>query len=434
MKLVIVVDPFTSKIITSLALAQRLRDEGHEVTVLVPPGRLDDGALANLGLAVNLADLRIDPPDHPGPDAATVADAQRRLEAERADLILIDTEAHEYVIAALGANLPVALLNVFFNLWKRPGVPPVHQDVVPGRGWRGSRLGIEYGWFGYRALRSRNVLASVVLRRDRRHHLRAFAVKQGLDPGALFAELHGLIPFQYKTLPTLTLNLAELELPGGCHPLNHYVGPMPNTDQIGLDATATADALAEIEALRASHPGRRLVYAAFGAYYGGDDLEFWRRAVEAVGNRDDWIGVFGLGGRIDPDDLGPVPDNVLVFRWAPQLRILEQADCAVIHAGMTSVYECLHHRVPMVVFPLGDSFDQFGTAARVEYHRVGLVGDRRSATVADIRSLIDAVIDDDGLAGRLDRFRLIMDGYRTGGAVSAAVAAIVSELATARQG
>lgn len=425
MKLVIVVDPITSKIITSLALADRLRDEGHEVTFLVPPGRLEAEALSRLGLAVNVPDLRIDPPLHEQPADTSVAEFQQLLAGEAADLHLIDIEAHEYVLVALGAGLPVGLLNLFFNLWKLPGVPPVHQDVVPGRGRRGSALGIAYGWLGYRVFRSRDIIGSMVRRNDRRHHLRAFAESQGLDPGRTFAEWHGLIPFQYRELQTLTLNLAELELPGAVHPLNHYVGPMPNLASAGPDGGDGDVVLAEVEQLRTEQSGRRLIYAAFGAYYGGDDLEFWKRAVEAVGRRDDWIGVFGLGGRIDPADLGSVPENVRLYRWAPQLRILEQADGALIHAGMTSVYECIHHRVPMVVFPLGDSFDQYGTAARVEYHKLGIVGDRNTATVADIQRSIDAVLDDNAIADRIDRFRGAMDRYRTERAVTAAVQSIV---------
>lgn len=425
MNLIIVVDPITSKIITSLALAERLRDEGHQVDVFVPPGQLDDVALAAFGLEVNVADLRIDPPDRPGPRPEAVARYQQQLAGEEADLYLIDIEAHEYVLAAVAADLPVLLVSLFFNLWKRPGVPPVHQDVVPGRGWRGSKPGIAYGWFGYRVFRAKDIARSLVLRNDRRYQLRAFAKDLGIDPTTALAEWHGMIPFQYRELPTLTLNLPELELPGAIHQLNHYVGPMPNLSSVGMVETDGDVVLAEIEALRASAPDRKLIYAAFGAYYSGDDLGFWKRAVKAIGQRPDCFGVFGLGGRINPDDLGPLPDNVLVYRWAPQLRILEQADCAVIHAGMTSVYECIHHKVPMVVFPLGDSFDQFGTAARVAYHQLGTVGDRNTATVEDIQSLIDQVMADQGLPARLRTFNEAMSRYESERSVTAAIRSVV---------
>jgi len=414
MHIVIVPDPFTSKLLTSLALADRLRAIGHRVTMRIPPGPLDHDRLGQLGIGVDLEDLRIDPPQRPGPTPAAIERAERQLADEGADLYLIDTEAHEYVLVALAVGLPVGLLSVLFNLWKRPGVPPVHQDVVPGRGLRGTRLGIEYGWAGYRVRRSLQIARSMVKRDDRRHHLLAMASRLGLEPRSLLTELHGLIPFQYRTLPTLALNLAELELPGAVHPSHHYVGPMINLAGAGFDKAEADTTLARIDAFRQRWPDRALVYAAFGAYYGGDDREFWRRAVAAIGGRDDWIGVLGLGGRIDRAELGPVPDNVLALPWAPQLPVLARADVAMIHAGMTSVYECLLHRVPMVVFPLGDSFDQYGTAARVDYHGLGPIGDRRTATAADIEALIDRTLAnralaETGVGERLEQFGQAID-------------------------
>lgn len=424
MHVVIVVDPITSKIITCQALVRRLEDEGNRVTLLVPPGRLEESKLADLGIEINLPDLRIDPPDRTVPDPEAVQQYQALLQSLAADLHLVDIEAHEYVMAAVATGLPVGLVNVFFNLWKQPGVPPVHQDVRPGVGRRGSRLGVAYGWWGYRVFRLRDILRSMMFGDDRRHHLLRFAGSLGLDPSKMLTEFHGLIPFQYRELETITLNLAELELPGGIHPLNHYVGPMPNLRSAGMAEAERDRIMGEVAELRSTRPEATLVYAAFGAYYGGDDLDFWRRAIATVGERPDWIGVFGLGGRIDPADLGPVPDNVRLYQWAPQLSLLAEADCAMIHGGMTSVYECIHHRVPMVAFPLGDSFDQFGTAARVAHHRIGLVGDRHTATGPEIAAMIDEVMADSELADRLETFGRHMARYRDDHAATSAIEAI----------
>jgi UDP:flavonoid glycosyltransferase YjiC (YdhE family) len=397
----------------------------------VLPGRLDEDELRSLGVAVDLADLRVEPPDRPGPTPEAIRTCQEQLAEDEADLYLIDIEAHEYVFAALGAGLPVGLLNVLFNLWKRPGVPPIHQDVVPGRGLRGSRVGIEYGWAGFRAKGLPSTVRSKVKRDDRRHHLLAMARDLGLRPRGLVTEFQNLIPFQYRTLPALCVSLPELELPGAVHPLNHYVGPMPNVAGVGMEPAEADAVVEEIDTFRREHSGRRLVYGAFGAFYGGDDLAFWRRAVAAVGERDDWIGIFGLGGRIDPADLAPLPENVRVFSWAPQMRVLEWADCAVVHAGMTSVYECLHHRVPMVVFPIGESFDQFGTAARVAYHGLAPVGDRNTATAADIRALIDEALSDPVYGSQVRAFGDAMDRHAENRALTTAIEAMAAEVGVA---
>ena len=55
----------------------------------------------------------------------------------------------------------------------------------------------------------------------------------------------------------------------------------------------------------------------------------------------------------------------------------------------------------MIAFPLG--FDQFGNAARVVYHGIGLRGDARRATADDIGRLIDAVAGDEAMRRRCAR-------------------------------
>ena len=99
------------------------------------------------------------------------------------------------------------------------------------------------------------------------------------------------------------------------------------------------------------------------------------------------------------------------FEWAPQMHVLKYADCAVIHGGMTSVYECIHQGVPMVAYPFSDIFDQFGTANRVRYHGLGVVGDRKNDNANQISSHINHVLDDDTIFARVDGMRQHIKRY-----------------------
>jgi len=49
-----------------------------------------------------------------------------------------------------------------------------------------------------------------------------------------------------------------------------------------------------------------------------------------------------------------------------------KANLFLTHSGNGSVLEAIHFKVPMLLFPLNDKWDQNGTAARMVYHGLGL--------------------------------------------------------------
>src|SRR5580692_4466296 len=64
------------------------------------------------------------------------------------------------------------------------------------------------------------------------------------------------------------------------------------------------------------------------------------------------------------DSLSTHPfDNVTVFKWAPQVEVLQLSAIAIIHGGLGTVKECIYHGVPMIVLP--DGYDQPANAARI---------------------------------------------------------------------
>ncbi len=53
------------------------------------------------------------------------------------DLVLINGEMHEHIIAAWAAGVPLALLNSFVSIWRQPGLPPPHASGTSGRRMEG---------------------------------------------------------------------------------------------------------------------------------------------------------------------------------------------------------------------------------------------------------------------------------------------------------
>ncbi len=430
--IVVIPAAVTSKMFAALAIGESLERSGHRVTRLVPPSAVARAA----GLTAMVHDLKIRPvgmrqsaespasaPSSGGPqsrwrdpeeerarleDARSFQDTLRSLEP---DLVLIDLEEQEHVIAAAACGCRVALISVFFNLWKLDRAPPLHVDILPGRGIAGSRPGIALSWWRLRVWQATQLAVSRLFRRDHLAALSAYARALGFDLRQV-DYFQSLLPFMFKSLPLLSLNLQELEFDGRGHPRTRYVGPAPTGERAQTAYSGDEDQsrrrLEEIASIRGN---RKLVYFGFGAYFAGNDLSVWRSAIAAVNGRNDWIAVLGLGGRVDPAALGTLPENVHAFAWAPQTYALEIADCAVIHGGMTSVYECINQLVPMVVYPNPGIFDQYGTANRVEHAGLGVVGDYRRISAERLTHDIETVLGDERIRQRVSDMRAHVQRY-----------------------
>jgi UDP:flavonoid glycosyltransferase YjiC (YdhE family) len=323
-----------------------------------------------------------------------------------ADLVLVNGEMHEHVIAAVGAGAPVALLNTFVSIWRRPGLPPPHCLVRPGVGWRGSRAGIALLWLALR-LRKRLRAWSHRCRRlgcDRLAILRSLARQSGFDFRRETDDGQWLRPFTYRRLPVLSLHAAEFELPHRAPEQVVYVGPMVLESRIDRPLPSRERQRLQTILARCRRGGgeRTLIYAGFGTVLSAD-VELLRRLLGVVAERPDWELVVSLSDRLQAEKLGRLPERAHAFAWVPQLELLRHADVAVTHGGIGTVDECVLAGVPMLVY-CGFETDMAGTTARVVHHGIGIAGERSDAT-ADIRRHLDLLLDEPRFAERVDRLR-----------------------------
>jgi UDP:flavonoid glycosyltransferase YjiC (YdhE family) len=99
-----------------------------------------------------------------------------------------------------------------------------------------------------------------------------------------------------------------------------------------------------------------------------------------------------LGPQRDPEELGPLPDNIRVERFVPQSEIFARASAVVSHGGSGTVMGALAHGLPQVVIPMGA--DQPPNAARCEALGVARVLDPVTATPGAVREAVAAVLSD----------------------------------------
>src|SRR5260370_562709 len=114
--------------------------------------------------------------------------------------------------------------------------------------------------------------------------------------------------------------------------------------------------------------GAPLIYASMGTLLNG--MEYVYRAIlEAAGKFPETQLVLSVGKNIDPDDLRPIPSNVIIVSTAPQIELLKRASLCITHAGLNTALEALAQGGPIVAIPIG--FVQPAAAPIAAYHRVG---------------------------------------------------------------
>ena len=102
--------------------------------------------------------------------------------------------------------------------------------------------------------------------------------------------------------------------------------------------------------------------------------------------------MLSVGDQIDPNQIGPVPNNAIIVKRAPQLELLKQTSVCITHAGLNTVLESLAQGVPQVAIPV--TFDQPGVAARIAYKQTGVVTSLDKLTADHLSTLLDEVLND----------------------------------------
>jgi MGT family glycosyltransferase len=101
--------------------------------------------------------------------------------------------------------------------------------------------------------------------------------------------------------------------------------------------------------------------------------------------------VLSGGDQIDPNQIGPVPNNAIIVKRAPQLELLKQTSVCITHAGLNTVLESLAQGVPQVAIPV--TYDQPGVAARIAHKQTGVVTSLDNLTADHLSTLLNEVLN-----------------------------------------
>jgi zeaxanthin glucosyltransferase len=307
------------------------------------------------------------------------------------DLVLIDIELHEHLMTLITAKYNVVLLSQWFSTWNRKGLPPILQDTIPGIGFRGSKLGMTLSWLKIDLQRwwifTKKKLISGFT--DRRSILQLYGKQVGF-PKKYIPDNYWPGPFSYDILPVISMTSEALDFPHDVRPNLTYVGPMVFEERKDVNNDSGSEINLIIEKAKAEN--KKLIYCSVSTFKKGD-IGFLKKVVKALESKSEWILIISLGGLIDSNEFVSLPENVFAFNKVNQLQVLKNADLSINHGGIHTINECVHYKVPMLVYS-GKKSDQNGCAARIHYHGIGIMADKDLDSISDVQSNVEEILTD----------------------------------------
>lgn len=159
---------------------------------------------------------------------------------------------------------------------------------------------------------------------------------------------------------------------------------------------------------------RPLVYVSMGTAF-NQNQKVMETLLAAFGGRNEFF-MITTGRRFDLEAFGPLPENIRLYHWLPQIAILKHAALFVSHGGLNSVHDGLYFGVPLLLCPQQE--EQTLNAHRVVELGAGLMLRKKTFTVENLRQSANQLLT-------APRFRQnsqkIGETFRTAGGMSKAV-------------
>ena len=118
---------------------------------------------------------------------------------------------------------------------------------------------------------------------------------------------------------------------------------------------------------------------------------------------------------MNSNELGEIPDNVLLVSYTPQLKLLEKASVMITHGGANSVMEAIYFNVPMLITPICN--DQFHQSYFIKKQNIGIELDLQHSSPSECWDILNNLLDSKEIKNNMIR---ISQSYSNDGALNAA--------------
>lgn len=333
------------------------------------------------------------------------------LKKIKPDLVICDMQLHEIIFATYGLKIPLKLLSPWFCMRRIASLPSIESSIIPIKNSIKSTIEIEKYWLKLKAkIYLRYISDILTFRNYRRSILKKNAKSIGFDTKNLILR-NFPSHFIYNKLPVLTLTLKEMEFEHKQPNNLTYLGLMvykkridkgyPEVDKKRLNKLFEAK----------TNQNKKLIYCGMGSMIKGN-IPFLNKLFDAIRNNSDLIMIVSLGGHLSEKDFSNIPNNIHLFKWVSQPKLLKHIDCCINHAGINTINECIINKVPMLIYSWHMA-DQDGNAARMKYHGVAIVRQMEQDNEEAIRASINSLLSEQNIYSQnLEKFYKIHKEYQ----------------------
>jgi MGT family glycosyltransferase len=121
------------------------------------------------------------------------------------------------------------------------------------------------------------------------------------------------------------------------------------------------------------------------------------------------------GRRFDLDSFGPLPENIVLYPWLPQIAALKRAALFVSHGGLNSIHDGLYFGVPLLLCPQQE--EQTLNSSRVVDLGAGLMLRKKHFTLENLQQAANQLLSD---ARFKENARALGETFRTAGGMKKA--------------
>lgn len=306
------------------------------------------------------------------------------------DLILVDEHYGYKVQLYMRSKVPIASFQTMVNLYEGPNCPPINSGHVPEDTKQSIRT-VSNLWKKEYKLRARNYWKDLLFfGQDLMPIMRGVMKRSSVRWTPMKNRSFGI---GVAEIPNYQLSPASFGLPG--EPLKgqlHFPIPkMQSQDNLSHPIVN------EVRSRLAQRPELSVIYCSMGTISPGDkDVvdHFFRSLVAVASSMQEALFVISWGKYLDVNTLGEIPQNILSAPFLPQTSLLAFADLMIGHGGLNGIKEAIWEQVPMIIYPVTNQGDHPGNAARVVYHGLGIMGKIDGISAGQIERDIQCLTSD----------------------------------------